>query len=102
MLGGMRGQVNETRGVGDRLKKLLAKKCAVNDPVLSSQPGGLRCIPGIRDAYNGASGGVLQMAGVLPGRYLFQNQFFLERFDAMFLVVATEWPFQILWVYGTS
>jgi hypothetical protein len=22
---------------------------------------------------------------------VFQNQFFLERFDAMFLVVATEW-----------
>jgi hypothetical protein len=36
-----------------------------------SQRGGLRSIPGIGGAYNGASGGVLQMAGVLtPGRYI--------------------------------
>jgi hypothetical protein len=32
------------------------------------------------------------MADVLTsGSYVFQNQFFLEHFDAMFLVVATEW-----------
>ena len=32
------------------------------------------------------------MADVLTsGSYVFQNQFFLEHFDSMFLVVATEW-----------
>jgi hypothetical protein len=32
------------------------------------------------------------MADVLTsGSYVFQNQFFLEHFDAMFLVVATQW-----------
>src|ERR1700730_5891207 len=32
------------------------------------------------------------MADVLTsGSYVFQNQFFLEHFDATFLVVATEW-----------